>query len=179
MELQTNRIILKLLTPSIIKNLFLNNSKETIKEYLGVDEEGYHRYQDMLIKGMETNRISFRYFIVVDKITNTAMGECGFHTWNHAHRRAELFYFLHKDEFKNQGFISEVLPVVLNFGFKEMHLHRIEALIAGDNIPSKRLLEKNHFTKEGVVREDYVVNGISEDSICYSLLKPEWEKFRD
>ena len=106
--MQTNRIILKLLTPSIIKNLFLNNSKETIKEYLGVDEEGYHRYQDMLIKGMETNRISFRYFIVVDKITNTAMGECGFHTWNHAHRRAELFYFLHKDEFKNQGFISDL-----------------------------------------------------------------------
>lgn len=176
-ELNTARLNLKPLTPQIIKELFRENSKENIMQLLGCDEHVYLRYQEMVDKGMETHRISFCYFIVIDKETNRSMGECGFHTWNATHRRAELFYGLNKDEFKNRGYISEALPVILEYGFTVMRLHRIEALIADDNIPSKRLLEKNNFIRESIVREDYVVDGINEDSICYSLLKSEWKNY--
>lgn len=174
-DLESKRLVLKPITPAVIKDLFTHRSKESIISFLGTNEEGFKKYQEMMDMGMETNRISFHYFLVVNKTTNIPMGECGFHTWNNSHRRAELFYSLHKDEFKNQGFISEALPLVIGYGFTNMNLHRIEALIADDNIPSKRLLEKNNFTREGVVREDYVVNGINEDSICYSLLRQEWK----
>lgn len=173
-ELNTLRLKLYPITPTIIKDLFKHNSKQKIMQLLGCDDDGYLRYQEMLDKGMETNRISFYYFIIIDKETNVSMGECGFHSWNAAHKRAEVFYVLNKDEFKNRGFISEVLPVIIEYGYSTLGLHRIEALIADDNIPSKKLLEKNKFFREGIVREDYVVNGVSEDSICYSLLKPEW-----
>jgi ribosomal-protein-alanine N-acetyltransferase len=64
---------------------------------------------------------------------------------------------------------------VLNYGFTELELHRIQALIAIENEPSLKLLLKNGFTKEGIMREDYVVNGKNEDSHCFSLLKWEWE----
>lgn len=70
--------------------------------------------------------------------------------------------------------MTEALREVLNYGFSELKLHRIEALVAESNIPSIRLLKRFGFTKEGTMREDYVVNGVSEDSDCYSLLKWEW-----
>ena len=68
------------------------------------------------------------------------------------------------------------LKAILEFGFTELKLHRVEALIAAENEPSLKLLLRYGFSKEGTMREDYVVNGKNEDSDCYSLLKWEWEK---
>jgi RimJ/RimL family protein N-acetyltransferase len=38
-----------------------------------------------------------------------------------------------------------------------------------------KLLLKYGFVNEGIAREDYVVNGVSEDSHCYSLLQREFK----
>ena len=72
--------------------------------------------------------------------------------------------------------MTEALKATLEFGFTQLNLHRIEALVADWNIPSVKLLQRYGFTKEGIMREDYCVNGKNEDSDCYSLLKWEWEK---
>jgi [ribosomal protein S5]-alanine N-acetyltransferase len=82
---------------------------------------------------------------------------------------------LRKDSDKGKGLMTEALAVALHYGFTELNLHRIAALVANDNIPSVKLLQRFGFTKEGTLREDYVVDGKSEDSDCYSLLKWEWE----
>lgn len=124
---------------------------------------------------METNRLSLLFFILLDKKNNLPIGECGFHTWNRTHRRAELFYFLRNDSDKNKGLMTEALAQVLKYGFDEMNLNRVQALIEDSNLPSKKLLNHFKFTKEGTLREDYVVNGTSENSECYSLLKQEWK----
>ena len=103
------------------------------------------------------------------------MGECGFHTWNATHRRAEVFYVMRNEASKQKGLMSEALKEVIKYGFTELELHRIQALIAIENEPSLKLLQKNNFTKEGIMREDYLVDGKNEDSHCFSLLKWEWE----
>lgn len=72
--------------------------------------------------------------------------------------------------------MTEALTEVLAYGFNELNLHRIQALVADKNIASKRLLQHFNFRLEGVSREDYCVNGKNEDSTIYSLLKPEWIK---
>lgn len=72
--------------------------------------------------------------------------------------------------------MSEALLQVLKFGFEELDLHRIQACTAKENEASKRLLHKNGFVQEGILRQDYLVNGIFDDSLCFSLLRPEWKK---
>jgi ribosomal-protein-alanine N-acetyltransferase len=67
----------------------------------------------------------------------------------------------------------------LEYGFTKLNLHRIEALVADWNTPSLKLVAKNGFAKEGTMREDYIVNGVSENSECFSLLKWEWEKMEN
>jgi ribosomal-protein-alanine N-acetyltransferase len=71
--------------------------------------------------------------------------------------------------------MGEALKHVLSYGFTQLNLHRVEALIAEENIASRKLVEKFKFTMEGIMREDYCVNGKNEDSLCYSLLKHEWD----
>lgn len=175
-EITTPRLILKSITPALIHDFYNTKSKEEIKSYFGFDDAAFGHYKDMHEKGMETHRISLLFFLLIEKESDLPIGECGFHTWTASHNRAEVFYNMRNDNYKKKGYMTEALEAVLKFGFTELNLHRIEALIAAENEPSLRLLLRYGFSREGTMREDYVVNGINEDSDCYSLLKWEWEK---
>lgn len=172
--IQTERLILKGVTPAKIHELFNNHTPEEIMAFLGIDESGLAHYRNMHERGMETNRLSLFFFLLISKQTGLPLGDCGFHTWNRTHRRAELFYGLHHEEDKKQGYMKEALRAVLQYGYEHLGLHRIEALVGRDNTPSVKLLRHYGFTFEGTMREDYVIDGISQDSDCYSLLRQEW-----
>lgn len=58
-----------------------------------------------------------------------------------------------------------------------MKLNRIEAFIGPKNQASIKLINKLNFVKEGHLREHYSENNRIEDSIVYSLLRKEYEKF--
>jgi len=168
--LETERIRLKIITPNVVRELVETHSEQQLKEVMNLDESGYEKLLNMYEQGMETHRISLLYFLLIKKESNELIGECGFHTWNKAHQRAEVFYSLKNESDKRTGYLSEVLPVVLDFGFKTMKLHRIEALVADWNIASVKLLLKNNFIKEGTLKEHYLVDGVFEDSDCYALI---------
>jgi ribosomal-protein-alanine N-acetyltransferase len=174
-ELHTPRLLLKGITPALINELFKIKSKEELLLFFNVDESAYNRLKEMNKAGMESFRVSLFYFLLVDKTSGKVIGECGFHSWNKAHHRAELYYHLRSDSDKRKGFMTEAVKEVLHFGYNRMQLHRVQALVADDNVPSIKLLERFKFTKEGTLREDYLVDGKMEDSECYSLLKNEWE----
>lgn len=66
--------------------------------------------------------------------------------WNYSADRktAELGYDL-LAPYWNRGYLSELFPLVLNYGFQQLHFNRIEAFTQKQNAASIRLLEKHHF----------------------------------
>lgn len=173
-QLSTDRLLLKAITPEVIHQLFNTQTKSDIMTFFGVDEEGYNHYLAMHQNGMTSHRLSLLFFLLVEKSTQTPIGECGFHTWNTTHHRAELFYKLWQDQHKQKGYMTEALLPILNYGFTQMNLHRIQAMVADYNTASLKLLAQHNFVKEGIMRQDYLVNNTYEDSHCYSLLKNEF-----
>jgi [ribosomal protein S5]-alanine N-acetyltransferase len=174
--LETKRLLLKGITPDLVHQLYLTKNKEELITLFGFGESGFLHFKEMHEKGMETHRTSLFYFLLINKESNLPLGDCGFHTWNKTHRRAELFYNINAEVNKQKGYTTEALEKVLEYGFTTLNMHRIQALVADWNTPSIKLLKRFGFTKEGTMREDYLVNGINENSDCYSLLKWEWEK---
>lgn len=175
-EISTPRLILKGITPALIHDLFNTKAKGEIMRFFGCDEKGYGYYSAMHGQGMESYRISLFFFLLMERSNHRPLGECGFHTWNKFHNRAEIFYSLRNDSDKQKGLMTEALQAVLDFGFDRLDLHRIQALVANGNTPSVKLLLRYGFTKEGTLREDYKVDEKMEDSDCYSLLKWEWKR---
>lgn len=172
--IETDRLLLKGISSAMIHRQFLNRNEEEIKAFFGVDEKGFLHYKEMHEQGMDTHRFSLFFFLVIEKSTGMPIGECGFHTWNSKHRRAELFYLLRGDADKGKGYMKEALPLVITYGFDVLQLYRMEALVDKANAPSLRLLKGTGFRFEGIMRGDYVVDGQNVDSHCYSLLKHEW-----
>lgn len=93
--------------------------------------------------------------------------------WNiqREHYRAEIGYALHTS-YQGRGLMQEAITVTLEYGFKILQLHSVEANVNPGNTASIKLLERNNFVREAYYRENYYYNGKFLDSAIYSLLTP-------
>jgi ribosomal-protein-alanine N-acetyltransferase len=84
---------------------------------------------------------------------------------------AFIGYFL--DEAHNgQGYMTEAVQLIVEYGFHELKLHRIEAGVMPHNIGSIRVLEKAGFHKEGLARKNVRINGKWEDHQMLAIINP-------
>ncbi len=102
------------------------------------------------------------------------IGSCGLHHFDESYHRAETGYILHRACW-GQGNMAEALSAVLTYGFTEMGLHRIEAVIDSANERSKNLLVKLGFQYEGNLRQRFLFRGEFEDEHYFGLLCDEWQ----
>ena len=85
------------------------------------------------------------------------------------HRRAELGYWIGVP-FWNRGYATEASRALVEYGFAELDLNRIEAQYLIRNPASGRVLEKLGMMYEGVRRQHIVKWGVPEDIGLCSLL---------
>lgn len=72
--------------------------------------------------------------------------------------------------------MTEAVRAVVEFGFANMNLNRIEADADGRNPASARVLHKVGFHDEGVQREQFYENGSFYDLHLFALLRRDYYK---
>lgn len=85
--------------------------------------------------------------------------------------RAEIGYILRAD-CHGLGLMDEALQATVAYGFDQMRLHSIEAIIRPENAASRKLVARNGFVQEGLFRENCFFEGQYLDSAVYSRLAP-------
>lgn len=90
----------------------------------------------------------------------------------------EISYIINPN-YWGKGFATEVANSLIDFGYKELKLHRIYATCNPRNIGSLRVLEKVGMTQEGRLRENVLIKDGYRDSYVYSMLKHEWGRKRN
>ncbi len=75
-----------------------------------------------------------------------------------------------------QGYATEAVRAVVQFGFENVGLNRLEAQTMLWNVASMRVLHKVGFTEEGILREWGYWKGAYHDLRMYSLLRREYEQ---
>jgi ribosomal-protein-alanine N-acetyltransferase len=99
------------------------------------------------------------------------IGTCGYR-FVPASAQGELGYDLARPHWR-QGLMTEALRAVIRFGFQELRLNRIQALVMLGNKASVGLLDKLGFKEEGVLREYVYFKSAFHDLRCFSLLRRE------
>ena len=87
--------------------------------------------------------------------------------------RADLGYDLNAD-YWNRGIMTEAIGAVVDFAFRTLQIHRIEATASIENPASIKILEKVGFMREGVMRERCLMGGRYHDMQMLSILKREY-----
>jgi ribosomal-protein-alanine N-acetyltransferase len=175
--LTTDRLLLRELMLSDAEALYeIMSDEEALAFYGHPPHRSLHDTQALItqIQTRYTRREGIRWGIAVTG-DDRVIGSCGLRHFDDGHHHAETGYELHR-AFWGQGIMAEAMAATLTFGFTELGLHRVEAVIDEANSRSKGLLLKLGFTYEGRLRERYYFRDRFEDEYYYGLLKHEWDR---
>ncbi len=176
-ELTTPRLRLRQLRPSDSEAMFGFLSDEEVTRTFGLEtftglEEARQRIR--AINAGFRNQAALRWGLTRPE-DDVLIGTCGYIYWKWRHRHAAVGYELSRPLWR-QGYMTEALTAVLDFGFIHMNLHRVEALVMPENVPSLNLLYKLGFHNEGLLRDYGFWNGRFHNLSVLSLLQPEWAR---
>lgn len=79
------------------------------------------------------------------------------------------------ERFQGKGYMTEALSAAIQYVFKELNYHRIEAGHMLNNKGSGRVLEKLGFTLIGISEKHVCINGKWEDHTVMSLVNEHWK----
>jgi ribosomal-protein-alanine N-acetyltransferase len=177
--LQSERLVLRALTPADTDAMFRIMSDPRVVRYFGMGpmqspQAAAERIANIEASFAEKNGIRWA---ITRRGSDELIGTCGFWRLVKPHFRAEIGYELAPEAW-GQGIMAEAVGAALAFGFGTMGLHSVEANIHPDNAASRRVLEKLGFVQEGYFRESYYEarEGIFTDAAVFSLLRSWWEQ---
>ena len=90
-----------------------------------------------------------------------------------ATQSATLGYWI-GERHARKGYMTDAVAAVLPFTFDRLGLHRLEAACLPDNDPSRRLLERSGFRREGLARAYVRIDGRWRDHLLFALLEDDW-----
>ncbi|WKN41202.1 GNAT family N-acetyltransferase [Tunicatimonas pelagia] len=178
-ELITDRLQLKIITSDDLDDIhYLHSLPETDRyNTLGIPEDRAVTeaiVQQWLNQQQAEPNHHFTWRIS-DRATQNFIGLIALHLGEERFQLATVWYKL-LPVFWGKGLATEALNEVLRFGFKELHLHRIEAGCATKNIASARVLEKVGMQREGSKRKVLPIRGQWVDNHEYAILEEDWKR---
>lgn len=113
-------------------------------------------------------------FGFVIMFNNTIAGRIGLHNIDRQNKTASIGYWLGA-EFEKNGIITKCCKAIIDFGFTQLDLNRIEIGCAIENYKSKAVPGRLNFKQEGILKQAEFVNNKILDLHVYALLKEEWQ----
>lgn len=172
--IETDRLVLREYIRDDWKSVHSYASKIEVVRYMDFGpntEQDTKDFVNAVITAQNQEARTAYEFAMTLKHSGRLIGGCGLGL--ERHDQASLGYCLHP-EFWGQGFATEADMALCEFGFPELHLHRILATCRPENMASARVMEKLGMKPEGLLREHLFVRGQWRDSCLYSILHHEF-----
>ncbi|MEG0471870.1 MAG: GNAT family protein [Solibacillus sp.] len=168
-NLETERLVLREIKLQDAAHIYQIFSHEEVTKYYGMKTFDKMEQAEKVIEAFANSfqgKKGMRWGIE-RKEEAGLIGTIGFNLWSPAHRRAEVGYEVHPD-FWRAGYTSEALKKIVEYGFQELKLTRIGAVVFLENEASNQLLLKQGFEKEGQLKNYMYQNNQAYDVNMYS-----------
>jgi RimJ/RimL family protein N-acetyltransferase len=109
-------------------------------------------------------------FVIVPKGAVSAAGLFELRQMQPGFFRAELGFFI-DPVYWGTGLFTEAARLVLDFAFRVVGIHRIEARATVDNIRSNRALRRLGAQQEGILRASFVCDGALVDQALWAFVR--------
>jgi ribosomal-protein-alanine N-acetyltransferase len=113
------------------------------------------------------------WWVVILRDKNCVIGDCGYCQFHKEARRAEFSYAI-DPTYWDRGYATEATVRIIQFGFEEAGLERIQAVCSLKNKVSERVIQKCGMTQEGILRHYVRQDDKPLDMKMFSILKQEW-----
>ena len=176
LNLKTERLNLKLISEKDIENIHkLHSLTETDKfNTLGIPKnitETEIIVEKWIAENNSENTKSYTFTVKLIE-ENKFIGIIGINLGKEKYRNAEV-WFKFDFNYWNKGYATESLKRIINFGFENLKLHRIEAGCAIENIGSITVLEKVGMLREAHTRKLLPLKSGWSDNYGYAILSTD------
>jgi ribosomal-protein-alanine N-acetyltransferase len=98
------------------------------------------------------------WWAVCSKDNNIFYGAAGLNNLHATHKKAEIGFWL-LPGYWGKGFMIEAVPLICDYAFNALGLHRLEGFVESENMACKSLISKLGFLQEGSMKECEIKNG--------------------
>ena len=148
--LETERVILRPLTPDDLNNLFTFYSDPAVIQFIPDAPRTVAETQEELnwIIDVYYQQYGFGLWATLEKKSGAFMGRCGLIPWTIDQRQeVEVAYAL-AQSYWGQGYATEIARAIAHYGLVHLGLPRLISLIDPDHSASRRVAEKVGMTLE-------------------------------
>ncbi|MDB5232692.1 MAG: hypothetical protein JWN76_3497 [Chitinophagaceae bacterium] len=170
-KLLTERFVLRQIISNDQQQIFEGLSHPEVIKYYGVSYKTFEEtkaqmnfYDDLL-----TRETGIWWGVCYKNNIEKIIGACGFNYWKKEHYKTEIGYWLLPGE-QRGGVMSECLPIIINYAFTVMKVHRIEALVETENERSLELLNKLGFKQERILKDAEIKNSRYISLTAFALI---------
>ncbi|NVK64627.1 MAG: GNAT family N-acetyltransferase [Flavobacteriales bacterium] len=169
--IQSSRLLLRPFLESDIEHVFKGLSHPDIIKHYGISFDSIEATKEQMnwFAKLEKEETGM-WFAVCSLDNETFYGAGGLNDLSKEHKKAEIGFWLLTD-FWGKGIMKEAMPLICNYGFENLGLHRIEGFVESGNINCKNAMAKLDFQHEGTMKDCEVKNGEFISLDIYSKLK--------
>lgn len=173
--INTERLILRRILPEDAPQMYAYSCNDTVTKYLLWETHPALEYTQNYI-GFLQERYDlgdFYDWALIHRATDTMIGSCGFTSIDLPNNSAEIGYVLHPD-YWGQGYMTEAVKAVLDFGFQTLCLSRVSAVCMKENKASLRVMEKCGMRCEGLLRSAVYAKGKQCDVYLSAITEEDY-----
>lgn len=157
--IKTERLLLRQFNENDLQNVFNGLSDPQVNRYYGVSFKTPEETKRQLafFKNLEQTGTGI-WWAVCDPGNQRFYGAGGLNSLSKEHKKAEIGFWLLK-EYWGKGIMKEAMPLICDYGFKKLGLHRIEGLVETENLNCRNAMKKLDFVLEGTMKDCEIKNG--------------------
>ncbi len=158
-EIKTDRLLLRQFKENDLKNVFMGLSHPDVIRYYGISFETLEVTKEQInwFSTLEKESTGI-WWAICSNDDNIFYGAGGLNSLSRKDRKAEAGFWL-LPQFWHMGIMTEAMPLICEYGFTVLQLHRIEAFVETENITCKKAMEKLGFEHEGTMIDCEIKNG--------------------
>lgn len=174
-NIQSTNLNIRALTKEDSSKLFSLYSDTEVQQYTDIEILRSISDTQKLINAWhkEADKQDLIFLGLFSRATKDFLGTISLFNIDKKHSCASLGFQLVKD-FWGRGLMNESLNHFIKFVFEELNFHRIEAQTYIGNERSINVLKRLGFSKEGQLRQNFLIENKYEDSYLYSILRTEF-----
>lgn len=174
--LETERTFLRPITYGDLDEMYHYCAVPAVSEYTTWDahqsKEDTKAFIDFVMSQYEADKLG--PWGIEDKQTKKLIGSCNYLGCDSNSMRVELGYVL-SNEYWGRGIMTEVVSRIIQFGFEDIGLERIQAKCMVNNIGSAKVMEKAGMKFEGILRNFMRLKNELQDLKMYAMTREDFQ----
>jgi RimJ/RimL family protein N-acetyltransferase len=177
--IETERLVLRPLTPGDFDALYSYESREDVATWLYWDARTEDEVRARLERKIGSVAIDAEGDVLTLAMTlgttGEMVGDIILELVSDEHRTGEIGFIVHPDH-QGRGYAAEASEAMLRIAFEDLGLHRVIGRTEARNSASARVLEKLGMRREAHLVENEWVKGEWQSELVYAILDREWRE---